>query len=160
MSSVAKGAILVGYHDAAGKTAQTTVEAVVAEILAIVAGITATAAELNNLDLSAKSETVTEATKATAITAGSRVVKITGGTGYSGTVIPVPTAAEVGLVKQITLDTITSGTVAFTVTNIIVGGTGSTTLTLTNAGDCIIVIGIVYGTTFRWKVLAGGALVS
>jgi hypothetical protein len=132
-----------------------------AGIMADLATLTATADELNAIaDVSANTVTVTEGTKTTAITAAARIVKVTGGTGYSGMVIPVPTAGEVGRLKQITLDTITSGTVVSTVSNIVVGGTGSTTLTLTNAGDCIVLIGIVYGATYRWKVLAGGALVS
>lgn len=120
---------------------------------AVLDALTATAAELNNLDLSAKTDTATEATKATAITAGSRYVKITGGTGYTGLVLPVPTAAEVGLVKQITLDTISSGSVAITITNIAIGGTQATTATFDAAGETLVLVGAVYGTTFRWIVL-------
>lgn len=119
----------------------------------LLVAITATAAELNQNDLSAKTDTATEATKATAITAGSRYVKITGGTGYTGLVLPVPTAAEVGLVKQITLDTISSGAVAITITNVAIGGTQATTATFDAAGETLVVIGAVYGTTFRWIVL-------
>ena len=119
----------------------------------LIAAITATSAELNNLDLSAKTVTVDEAGKTTGITAAARVVKITGGTGYTGLVLPVPTAAEVGLVKQITLDTITSGSVAITITNIAVGGTAATTATFDAAGETLVLIGLVYGATFRWLVL-------
>ena len=114
---------------------------------------TATATELNLLDLSAKTVTVAEAAKATGITAAARVVKITGGTGFTGLVLPVPTAAEVGMIKQIILDTISSSTVAMTITNIAVGGTAATTATFTNAGEVLTLIGAVYGTTYRWIVL-------
>jgi len=120
---------------------------------ALLAAITSTAAELNQLDLSAKTDTATEATKATAITAGSRVVKITGGTGYTGLVLPVPTAAEVGLVKQITLDTISSGAVVITITNIAIGGTQAATASFDAAGETLVLVGAVYGTTYRWIVL-------
>jgi len=113
--------------------------------------VTATAAELNNLDLSAKTETITSAAKT--ITAGSRVVKITGGTGFTGVVLPVPTAAEVGLVKQITLDTITSGAVTMTLTNIAVGGTAAATASFDAAGETLVLVGAVYGATYRWIVL-------
>lgn len=113
----------------------------------------ATAAELNKLDLSAVTETVTEATKASGITAGSRVVKITGGTGFTGLVLPLPTAAEVGMVKQITLDTITSGSVAMTLTNIAIGGSAATTATFDAAGETLVLIGGVAGTTYRWHVI-------
>lgn len=120
---------------------------------AVLDALTATAAELNILDLSAKTDTATEAKKATAITAGSRYVKITGGTGFTGLVLPVPTAAEVGLVKQITLDTLDSGSVAMTITNIAIGGTAATTATFDAAGETLVLLGVVYGSTFRWVVL-------
>lgn len=121
---------------------------------AVLDALTATAAELNMLDLSAKTETVTEATKATGITAGSRVVKITGGTGFTGLVLPLPTAAEVGMVKQITLDTISSNSVAITIANIAIHGSAATTATFDAAGETLILIGGIYGTTYRWFVVA------
>ena len=108
---------------------------------------------MNILDLSATTETVASATKTTGITAGSRYVKITGGTGFTGLVLPVPTAAQVGMVKQITLDTITSGAVTMTITNIAVGGTAATTATFDAAGESLVLIGKVYGTTYRWSVI-------
>lgn len=120
---------------------------------ALLAAITSTAAELNLLDMSAKTETVAEAAKTTGITAGSRFVKITGGTGFTGLVLPLPTAAEVGMVKQITLDSIESGSVAITIANVAVGGTAATTATFNAAGDSLILIGKVYGTTYRWSVI-------
>jgi hypothetical protein len=120
----------------------------------LLVALTATAAELNTLDMSAKTETVAEAAKATGITAGSRYVKITGGTGFTGLVLPLPTAAEVGMIKQITLDTLTSGSVAITITNIAVGGSAATTATFDAAGESLILIGKVFGTTYRWSVLA------
>ena len=120
---------------------------------AVLDALTATAAELNLLDLSALTETVTEATKASGITAGSRFVKITGGTGFTGLVLPLPTAAQVGMVKQITLDTLSSGSVAMTITNIAVGGTAATTATFDAAGESLILIGKVFGTTYRWSVI-------
>ena len=120
---------------------------------AVLDALTATAAELNILDLSATTETVASATKTTGITAGSRYVKITGGTGFTGLVLPLPTAAQVGMVKQITLDTITSGAVTMTITNIAVGGTAATTATFDAAGESLVLIGKVYGTTYRWSVI-------
>lgn len=119
----------------------------------LLAAITSTAAELNMLDLSAKTETVTEATKATGITAGSRLVKITGGTGFTGLVLPLPTAAELGMVKQITLDTISSSSVAITITNIAIHGTAATTATFDAAGETLVLIGAIFGTTYRWLVV-------
>jgi hypothetical protein len=116
--------------------------------------VTSTAAELNMLDLSAKTETVTEATKATGITAGSRIVKITGGTGFTGLVLPLPTAAELGMVKQITLDSISSSSVAITITNIAIHGTAATTATFDAAGETLVLIGAIFGTTYRWMVIA------
>lgn len=121
---------------------------------AVLDALTATAAELNLLDLSALTETVTEATKVTGITAGSRVVKITGGTGFTGLVLPLPTAAEVGLIKQITLDTISSNSVAITIANIAILGSAATTATFDAAGETLILIGGIYGTTYRWFVVA------
>jgi hypothetical protein len=120
---------------------------------AVLDALTATAAELNLLDLSALTETVAEAAKTTGITAASRYVKITGGTGFTGLVLPLPTAAQVGMVKQITLDTIESGAVAITITNIAVGGTAATTATFDAAGESLILIGKVFGTTYRWSVI-------
>jgi hypothetical protein len=121
---------------------------------AVLDALTSTAAELNMLDLSAKTETVTEATKATGITAGSRLVKITGGTGFTGLVLPVPTAAELGMVKQITLDSISSSSVAITITNIAIHGTAATTATFDAAGETLVLIGAIFGTTYRWMVVA------
>jgi len=112
------------------------------------------AAELNTLDISAKTVTVAEAAKTTGITAAARLVKITGGTGFTGLVLPLPTAAELGMVKQITLDTISSSTVAMTITNIAIHGTGATTATFTNAGETLVLIGAIFGTTYRWMVVA------
>lgn len=120
---------------------------------AVLDALTATAAELNLLDLSALTETVDEAAKTTGITAGSRYVKITGGTGFSGLVLPLPTAAQVGMVKQITLDSIEAGSVAITITNVVVGGTAATTATFDAAGESLILIGMVFGTTYRWSVI-------
>jgi hypothetical protein len=108
---------------------------------------------LNMLDLSAKTETVTEATKATGITAGSRLVKITGGTGFTGLVLPLPTASELGMVKQITLDSISSSSVAITITNIAIHGTAATTATFDAAGETLVLIGAIFGTTYRWLVV-------
>ena len=119
----------------------------------LLAAITSTAAELNMLDLSAKTETVTEATKTTGITAGSRLVKITGGTGFTGLVLPLPTAAELGMVKQITLDSISSSSVAITITNIAIHGTAATTATFDAAGETLVLIGAIFGTTYRWLVV-------
>jgi len=149
-TATASKAVVLDTHGAvdAVKTAALSIGASGSEV-----AVTATPAELNNLDLSAKTETVAEAAKATGITAGSRVVKITGGTGFTGLVLPLPTAAEVGLVKQITLDTISSGSVAITITNIAIGGTQATTATFDAAGETLVLIGMVYGTTFRWLVL-------
>jgi hypothetical protein len=121
---------------------------------AVLDALTSTAAELNMLDLSAKTETVTEATKATGITAGSRLVKITGGTGFTGLVLPLPTAAELGMVKQITLDSISSSSVAITITNIAIHGTAATTATFDAAGETLVLIGAIFGTTYRWMVVA------
>lgn len=121
---------------------------------AVLDALTATAAELNMLDMSETTVTVTEATKASGITAAARYVKITGGTGFTGLVLPVPTAAQVGMVKQITLDTITSGAVTMTITNIAVGGSAATTATFDAAGESLVLIGKVFGTTYRWSVLA------
>lgn len=115
--------------------------------------LTSTAAELNVLDLSARTVTVAEAAKTTGITAAARIVKITGGTGFTGLVLPVPTAAELGMVKQITLDTISSSTVAMTIANIAIHGTAATTATFTNAGDTLVLIGGIYGSTYRWFVI-------
>lgn len=120
----------------------------------LLAAITSTAAELNMLDLSAKTETVTAATKTTGITAGSRLVKITGGTGFTGLVLPLPTAVELGMVKQITLDTLSSGSVAITIANIAILGSAATTATFDAAGETLVLIGGIYGTTYRWFVVA------
>lgn len=109
-----------------------------------------TAAELNKLDQSAMTDTITSAAKT--ITAGSRVVKITGGEGFTGVVLPAPTAAEVGQLKIITLDTLTSGAVTMALTNAI-GGSQATSASFDAAGETLVLIGAVYGTTYKWLVL-------
>jgi hypothetical protein len=151
LAGFAPGALVVDYSNHNTYKNTGTVTSTIWELQ--LTGVTATAAELNQLDMSVKTETVTEATKATGITAGSRYVKITGGTGFTGLVLPLPTAAEVGMVKQITLDTISSSSVAITITNVAVGGTAATTATFDAAGESLILIGKVFGTTYRWSVI-------
>jgi hypothetical protein len=43
--------------------------------------------------------------------------------------------------------------VAITITNVAVGGTAATTATFDAAGESLVLIGKVFGTTYRWSVI-------
>lgn len=84
------------------------------------------------------------------------LTKITGGTGFTAT-LAAPGSA--GQIKMIQLDTITSGTVDFALTNVVGarkadGTVASTACTFTNAGDAAVLLSVAG----KWVFLSGSAV--
>jgi len=113
-------------------------------------GLNATASELNSAaDQSANTEDISGAG---ALTPGTRVSQIAGGTGFAVT-LAAPTAAEVGKLKIITLESISSSAVTMALTEVI-GGTAGTSASFDAAGETLVLVGVESApASFKWLVL-------
>lgn len=114
------------------------------------ANITATSTEINSFaDQSANTEDVSGAG---ALSITKRVSQIAGGEGFAVT-LAAPTAAQVGKIKIITLESITSGAVTLALTNVI-GGSAGTSASFDAAGETLTLVAVeATPAAFMWLVL-------
>lgn len=112
--------------------------------------LTATATELNSVaDKSANTEDISSAGALTPSVANSQVA---GGEGFAVT-LAAPSAAEVGSLKTVTLESITSGAVTMALTEVI-GGTAASSASFDAAGETLVLVGVESApATFKWLVI-------
>lgn len=129
-SDVATGDYFPVYDISADK-----VKKVPSTILNTLAGVTATASELNLLDVSAQTETIA---KGTAVSLTKRVTKIDSTTGTGAITLAAPDASMIGQVKLIIM-AVDGGDITLALTNV-QGQSSGTTATFNDASDSLILV--------------------
>lgn len=119
--------------------------------LTAVNDVTATAAEVNKADTSAETETIDSGA---AVSNALRITQIDNTTNGAGAItLAAPDTSMLGLVKVIEM-TVANGAVTLATTNIV--GSGGTTVTFSNVGDVITLVGGVAA----WVYTGGNASIA
>ena len=122
-----------------------------AEMSNVVAGLTASGAEINKNDVTAQAETIDSGMAASVLIKNTKVDNTTSGAG--AITLGVPDATMYGLVKTIEM-TVADGDVTLALTNV-QGGTEATTATFAAVNDCLVLI----GGTSKWHVIGESGVV-
>lgn len=133
---------------AASYIAQSTAALTIAEV-DILDGATVTTAELNKLDISAETETITSG----AISVVKKITNLDTTAGATLYTLAAPDASMLGHIKVIHFLT-DNGDATLTLTNV-QGGSAATTCTWANAGEDLVLVGGVS----KWDVVSEGGVV-